>query len=113
MQSFFLTLQKHHVHYLVPIIEARMKVLKKRILPVREMTDSHGEVIELPATTRTLDTFDFGQYIEKCAAWLAEFAGIVVIPSEMFFEEKKPKRTLTQDLGESIIMARNAKRKTA
>jgi hypothetical protein len=31
----------------------------------------------------------------------------------MFFEEKKPKRTLAQELGESIMMARKAKRKTA
>ena len=93
------------------------EMLKVKILGMNEtLVDSTGEVLMLIPRSKTLDTWEFAQYIEKCAAWLAEFAGIVVIPSEMFYEakESKPKRTLAQDLGESIMLAKAAKkRKTA
>lgn len=93
--------------------EQAHEILKKKILGAREMTDKDGEVIELPPTTRTLDTLEFGQYIDKCAAWLAEFCALVILPPEMYYEAKEPKRTLAQDLGESIMIAKSRKQKTA
>lgn len=92
------------------------EMLKVRILGVDEtLVDSTGEVLRLIPRSKTLDTWEFGQYVDKCAAWLAEFCGIVVLPPELFYEakESKPKRSLAQDLGESVIAVRNAKRKAS
>lgn len=92
------------------------EMLKVRILGMDEkLVDSTGEVLILIPRSKTLDTWEFAQYIEKCAEFLASFAGIVVLPSELFYEAKetKPRRTLAQDLGESIMIAKNRKRKTA
>lgn len=87
-------------------------LLKRQFLPVRELVDAKtGEVYEIPATTTNLDTEQFSAYVERCIKWLGESWGIEVLTLEDYQEE--PKRTLKQDLGESIIMARNAKRKTA
>lgn len=38
----------------------------------------------LPPTTTNLNTAEFAEYVDKTAAWLAEFTGIVVIPSDLF-----------------------------
>ncbi len=86
-------------------------LLKRQFLPVRELVDQKtGEVYELPATTTNLDTKEFSEYVERCIKWLGESWGIEILPSEDYREE--PKRSLAQDLGESIIAVR-AKRKTA
>lgn len=95
-------------------IEQAHEMLKVRILGMNEkLIDSTGEVLMLIPRSKTLDTWEFAQYIEKCAEFLASFCGIVVIPAEMFYEQKeaKPKRTLAQDLGESVMIAKSAKRK--
>lgn len=73
--------------------EQAHEVLKKQVLGTKEkVIESTGEVIELIPTTHDMDQYEFGNFIEKAAAWLAEFTGIVVIPSEMFWESKE-KRT--------------------
>lgn len=65
-------------------------VLKKQVLGAKEkVIESTGEVIELIPTTHDMDQVDFGIYIEKAAQWLAEFAGIVVISSDLFWESKE------------------------
>ena len=64
-------------------------VLKLKVLGAKEkVIESTGEVLELIPTTHDMDSFEFGDYLEKAIAWLAEFANIVVIPSEMFWESK-------------------------
>lgn len=63
-------------------VEQAHEVLKEKILGKRKVGG-----IEIPRSTRTLDTKEFGEYVDKCAAWLAEFCGIVVVPSELFYEQ--------------------------
>lgn len=68
-------------------LEQAHEMLKHKILGSKEVVDkATGEVLEIPPTSRDLDVHEFGEFIEGCARWLAEFCGIVVIPSEMFFE---------------------------
>lgn len=45
----YVELQKHHCRYIIPIIEARMKVLKKRILKQKkdDWYDYEPEQIEM------------------------------------------------------------------
>ena len=64
--------------------------LKRAVLGTREIVRKDtGEIIELTRTSHNLDTAEFAEFIEGAARFLAEFAGIVVIPSELFFEEKQ------------------------
>lgn len=93
-------------------IEQAHEMLKVKILGLdQKLVEDTGEVLMLIPRSKTLDTFEFGQYIDKCAAWLAEFCGIVVLPPEMYYEVEQPKRTLTQDLEDSIAIVKEAKRK--
>jgi hypothetical protein len=84
-------------------------LLKDQMLPKREMTGKGGEVITLPASTKNLDTKEFGEYVDNCAAFLAEFCGLVVQSPEAYYEPAPSKRSLKQDLGESIMIARRKK----
>ena len=52
------------------------------------MNKQTGEEIQITRSSKMLDTHEFGEFIEQAAAWLAEFTGIVVLPSEMYFESK-------------------------
>ena len=91
--------------------EQAHELLKKRILGSRVIVDkTTGEELELPATTRTLDTKEFGEYVDACAAWLAEFCGIVVLPPELFYEQREVKAPpLKNALKESIKIVRERK----
>ena len=65
-------------------------VLKKQVLGAKEKAiESTGEVIELIPTTRDMDKYEFGNYLDSAAKWLAEFAGIVVLSSDLFWESKE------------------------
>lgn len=63
-------------------------VLKRQMLGTKDVVLPTGDVIEIPPSTRTLDTAEFADLIERTARWLAEFAGVVIIPSEMFLDAK-------------------------
>lgn len=52
------------------------------------MMPGTGEVIEMPPRTFNMKSDEFSQYVEKAILWLAEFANISVIPSELFYETK-------------------------
>lgn len=65
-------------------------MLKVKILGLQEK-EIDGELLRLIPRSRTLTVEEFGEYIEKCAAWLAEFCEIVVVPSEMFYESEQKK----------------------
>ena len=87
------------------------EMLKVKILGLDErLIDPTGEVLMLIPRSKTLDTVEFGQYLDKCAEWMASFCGIVVLPPELFFESKEPKRTLKQDLEDSIEIVKKRKR---
>lgn len=55
------------------------------MLAVKVLGLQHGVLVP---RTRTLNTKEFSDYIENAAAWLAEFAEIIVIPSDLFYEMK-------------------------
>lgn len=62
-------------------------VLKAKVLGAKEkVIESTGEIIELIPTTHDMDKYDFADYIDKASAWLAEFCGIVVLSSDLFWE---------------------------
>jgi hypothetical protein len=64
--------------------------LKKAVMGVREKVNERtGEVMELVPPSRTLDTGEFSVYLDGAAKFLAETCGIVVLPSELFFEQKR------------------------
>ena len=65
-------------------------VLKKQVLGVKEkVIESTGEVIELIPTTHDMDKYDFGNYLDSAAKWLAEFCGIVVLSSDLFWDNQE------------------------
>lgn len=70
--------------------EQAHEVLKRRVLGTIDRVDeSTGEVFEITPTTHDMDQVEFGEFIEKAAAFLAEFCGIVVLPPELFYEERE------------------------
>lgn len=70
--------------------EQAHELLKRKVLgPIERVDESTGEVFEITPTSHDMDQVEFGEFIEKCAAWLAEFCGIVVIPPELFFEDRE------------------------
>lgn len=67
--------------------EQAHEVLKQKILGTRELVNKKtGEVIEITQSSKVLDTHEFGEFIENASAWLAEFCGIVVLSSDLFWE---------------------------
>lgn len=67
--------------------EQAHEMLKERILGGREIS-----LGTLPPTTTTLNTAQFAEYVDKAAAWLAEFCNIVIIPSDLFLLRESQKR---------------------
>lgn len=67
--------------------EQAHEMLKHKILGVK-YKEVAGESLPIVPSTRVLDVEEFSVYVEKCAAWLAEFCGIVVVPSEVFLAKE-------------------------
>lgn len=65
--------------------EQAHEMLKVKILGLKEH-QIDNETLYLIPRSKTLKTDEFSEYVEKCAAWLSEFANIVVIPSDLFYE---------------------------
>lgn len=64
-------------------------VLKSAVLGTKTLVNPQtGEAIEIPPNTRRMKTDEFSIYLDAAGKWLAEFAGIVVLDAEMFFEGK-------------------------
>lgn len=69
--------------------EQAHEMLRNRVLGMDELVNKEtGEVMMKPRKTRTMDTWEFSDYIENCARFLLDFADIVVIPAEEFWESK-------------------------
>lgn len=65
-------------------------VLKLKVLGAKEkVIESTGEVIELIPTTHDMDKDEFAIYLDKAKEWLREFAGILVLDSDLFWESKE------------------------
>lgn len=70
--------------------EQAHQLLKVRVLGPREkVIEETGEVIELIPTTHDMDKDEFAIYLDKAKEWLADFAGIVVLDSDLFWESKE------------------------
>lgn len=65
--------------------EQAHEMLKIKILGAKKK-EIAGESVVLVPQSKTLNTEEFEEYIEKCSAWLAEFCEIVVLPCEQFYE---------------------------
>lgn len=72
--------------------EQAHEMLKVKILGLQEKQIG-DEVLRLVPRSKTLTVEQFGEYIEQCAAWLAEFCEIVIVPSEMFYESRTAGKT--------------------
>jgi hypothetical protein len=69
--------------------EQAHELLKRKVLgPIEKVDESTGEIYELTPTSHDMDSAEFGDLIEKSSAWMAEFCGIVVLSSDLFFESK-------------------------
>lgn len=67
--------------------EQAHELLKVRVLgPKEKLIEETGEVIELIPTTHDMDKYEFADYLDKAAEFLASFAGIVVLSSDLFWE---------------------------
>lgn len=67
--------------------EQAHEMLKVKVLGLTEkQIPGSDETITIIPHSKTLTVEEFSEYIEKCAAWLAEFCEIVVVPSELFHE---------------------------
>lgn len=64
------------------------EMLKVKILGLKEkLIPNRQESITIFPRSKYMTVEEFSEYIEKCAAWLAEFCEIIVVPSEMFYEK--------------------------
>lgn len=65
-------------------------LLKVKVLGAKEkLIEETGEVIELIPTTHDMDKDEFAIYLDKASEWLREFAGILVLSSDLFWESKE------------------------
>jgi len=62
--------------------EQAHEMLKDKLLAGRK-----GELGELPPTTTRLTSDEFAKYVDDAAAFLAEFCEVIVIPSEVFYQQ--------------------------
>lgn len=61
--------------------------LKIAVLGMDTKVDKEtGEEMQFVPSSRFKDTWEFSEYLEKAAEFLARTCGIVVIPSDLFFE---------------------------
>lgn len=63
------------------------ELLKYKFLRRSKVNPTTGEVIEYVASTTSLDTAEFNEYLDQCAAWLADMFGIIVPEPEAYHEK--------------------------
>ena len=65
------------------------EMLKVKILGLTEkLLPNSQESITIFPRSKYMTVEEFSEYIEQCAAWLAEFCNIIVLPSEDFYESE-------------------------
>lgn len=68
-------------------MEQAHEMLKQKILGAK-FIEIDGQAIAVSPSSRTLDTAEFGELIDKASDWLAKFCNIVVVPPEMYLEKR-------------------------
>jgi len=62
------------------------ELLKTKILGKKEIINkTTGEVLDVAPTTHEMNQEQFSNYVERAILFLGEFAGIEVVPAEMFY----------------------------
>lgn len=91
--------------------EQAHEALVTRILGTKPIVNREtGEVIdEVRPRTSEMNTAEFAQYLDRAAEFMASFCGIAVTPAESFYESEKPKRTLTEQLEDSLTEVQRRK----
>lgn len=51
-------------------------------------SESTGKTLKFRPRTHTMNSAEFAEYVDKSAAFLAEFAEIIVLPPTLFYEQK-------------------------
>jgi len=76
------------------------EMLKVKTLGLTEkQIPNSDQTVTIIPHSKTLTVEEFSEYIEKCAAWLAEFCNIIVLPSEDFYEAE----TLGRKKGKGLV----------
>lgn len=60
-------------------------------------SENTGKTLKFRPRTHTLDSAEFAEYVDKSAAWLAEFAEIIVLPPDLFYESKEKHERTTRE----------------
>lgn len=69
--------------------EQAHQLLKVRVLGPKEKILDTGEVLEIIPETHSMDQEEFGLYLDKAKEFLREFAQIIVLDSDLFWESKE------------------------
>lgn len=69
--------------------EQAHQLLKVRVLGPKEKILDTGEVLEIIPETHSMDQVEFGVYLDKAKEFLQEFAQIIVLDSDLFWESKE------------------------
>lgn len=69
--------------------EQAHQLLKVRVLGPKEKVLETGEVLEIIPETHSMDQEEFGLYLDKAKEFLQEFAQIIVLDSDLFWESKE------------------------
>lgn len=72
-----------------PLIDKEQahEALKAAVLGTKSVASTAtGGAVRVPPRTRGMKSDEFAAYVEAAAKFLAEFCGIVVLPSEMFLK---------------------------
>lgn len=79
--------------------EQAHEALKKHVLGCKQIVNKGtGELVdEVAPDTHDMDTTEFAQYLDRAAEFLASFCGIVVTPSEMYFEQKEKQNVINRN----------------
>jgi hypothetical protein len=64
------------------------EMLKAAVLGTKSVQLPDGCFVDMAPRTRGMKSDEFALYVEAVIGWLAAFANITVIPSELFYETK-------------------------
>lgn len=73
------------------------EILKMRFLRRGIVDEKTGEVIEYVGSTTTLTTTEFNEYLDKCAAWLADMFGFIFPEPSEYHERDAPAKAAASD----------------
>lgn len=73
------------------------EILKSRYLRKAISDPKTGEVMEWTRSTTELSTGEFNEYLDKCAAWLADMFGFIMPNPSDYYERDTPAKAAARD----------------